>query len=113
VVNGGLAGPRRRDGQRKILASPQHHQADRHAVLAEVAFLAVWAGAVATEPPRTGLQEDGIVIAAAHRGGDLVRGYVQVGDQVEVIHATLERPVPREMSKISFGEPGEIRHAGN
>ncbi len=96
---------------------PQNGEADRHAVLAEKAFLAVRAATLTAEAGTRGRirqgQDDQVVRRAADRGDDLIADRLHAGHGLQVTGAALERALPccRPQSSLGHARPGHSCHA--
>src|SRR6185312_8230626 len=99
------------DLPRKLLAHFKYGQADRDAVLAEEAVLAVRACAASTEPLISDDQADGVLAVAIDARGDFPIGDLQILHRVEVFEASLEGPGSCGEPDVGFGKRQRYRHA--
>ena len=91
----------------------QNGQADRHAVLAEEALLAVRAIALALRSGAGGRlghgQNDQVVRGSAHGGDDLIADGLHAGNGIQVPGPALERPLAGRRAQGGLGNGGPRR----
>jgi hypothetical protein len=90
---------------RQVDSPVQHDQADRDAVLAEVAVLPVRAVAPPGET-LAGVHGEGDLVAfrAVHGGGDAIGGDLQAGDGVEIVPGPREGGLPGPVTQVLHRE---------